>query len=122
MNSLKSLNLAVAFLLELGMLAAYVYWGFALDTNIFFRIIAGVGVPMVVVILWGIWLAPNADLRLRQGWLLALKTFLFGAASLALFISGARSLGIALLAFFAANQLLSLIWDQERAVVTERDE
>jgi hypothetical protein len=97
------------------MLAAYVYWGFHLDVNIFFRIIAGVGVPLVVIILWGIWLAPNADLRLGMLWLVLLKTFLFGLASLGLIVSGQASLGIIFLAVFAISEALGLTWGQENA-------
>ena len=115
MGNLKSLNLAVAFILELCMLAAYVYWGFHLDTNIFFRIIAGLGIPLVVIILWGIWLAPNADLRLEMVWLVLLKTVLFGLASLGLIVSGRADLGIAFLAVFAVSETLGLMWGQEKA-------
>jgi hypothetical protein len=114
MNGFKSLNLTLAFVLELSMLAAFVYWGFHLPTNIFFQIIAGVGIPMVVTILWGVWLAPNADLRLGLIWLVGLKTALFGLASLALISVGQSSLGVALLTAFAASEILGLIWDQEK--------
>lgn len=96
------------------MLAAFVYWGFHLPANIFFQIIAGVGIPMVVTILWGVWLAPNADLRLELVWLVALKTALFGLASLALISVGQSALGIALLTAFAASEVLGLIWGQEK--------
>lgn len=114
METLKSLNLAAAFVLELCMLAAYIYWGFHLDANIFYQIIAGVGVPMVATILWGVWLAPNADLRLGMLWLIALKTLLFALASLALVVSGEPGLGIILLAVYAASETLGLLWGQER--------
>jgi hypothetical protein len=114
MGILKSLNLALAFFLELCMLAAFVYWGFHLDTNIFFQIIAGVGVPLVVIILWGIWLAPNADLRLGLGWLVLLKTVLFGLASIALILSGQSRFGIGLLGIFAMSEIFGLIWGQEK--------
>jgi hypothetical protein len=114
MSILKSLNLALAFFLELCVLAAFVYWGFHLDTNIFFQIIAGVGLPLVVIILWGIWLAPNADLRLGLGWLVLLKTVLFGLASIALILSGQSQFGIGLLGIFAMSEIFGLIWGQEK--------
>jgi hypothetical protein len=114
MNILKSLNLSLALFLELCLLAAFVYWGFHLPTNIFFQIIAGVGVPLVVIILWGVWLAPNADLRLGLGWLIALKTVLFGLASMALIVSRQPQIGITLLAVFAIGEVLGLIWGQEK--------
>lgn len=114
MDLLKSLHAAAAFGLELCMLAAYTYWGFHLDANIFYQIIAGIGIPLVVVILWGIWLAPNADLRLGMSWLVVLKTILFGLASLALIVSGQEGLGIILLSVYGASETLGLIWRQEQ--------
>ena len=114
MDTLKSLNLAAAFALELCMLAAFIYWGFHLNVNIFYQIIAGIGVPLVVVLLWGVWLAPNADLRLGMSWLVVLKTVLFGSASLALIVSGQESLGIILLAVYAVSETLGLAWGQEK--------
>ena len=114
MNILKPLNLALAFFLELCLLGAFVYWGFHLNTNIFFQIIAGVGIPLVVILLWGIWLAPNADLRLGLGWLVVLKTALFGLASIALIVSGQSQFGFGLLGLFAASEILGLIWGQEK--------
>ncbi len=114
MNILKPLNLALAFFLELCLLAAFVYWGFHLHTNIFFQIIAGVGIPLVVILLWGIWLAPNADLRLGLGWLVVLKTVLFGLASIALILSDQPRFGIGLLGIFAVSEIFGLIWDQEK--------
>lgn len=114
METLKSFNLAAAFVLELCMLAAFIYWGFHLDANIFYQILAGVGAPMVVTILWGVWLAPNADLRLGVAWLILLKTILFALASLALIVSGQHGLGIILLAVYAVSETLGLIWGQER--------
>ena len=96
------------------MLAAFVYWGFHLPTTIFFQIIAGVGVPVVVTILWGTWLAPHADLRLDVTWLVVLKTLLFGLASLSLISVGQSALGVALLTVFAASEILGLVWGQEK--------
>ncbi len=114
METLKSLNVAAAFVLELCMLAAYIYWGFHLDANIFYQIIAGVGIPLVVIILWGIWLAPNADLRLRMSWLVVLKTALFALASLGLIMSRQPEVGILLLSIYVVSEGLGLIWGQEQ--------
>ena len=113
METLKSLNLAAAFLLELCMLAAYIYWGFHLDINIFYQIIIGIGAPLVVIILWGVWLAPNADLRLGMAWLVVLKTLLFGLASVGLIASGRPNLGIILLSVYVVSEVLGLLWGQE---------
>lgn len=46
MEILKNINLALAFLLELCMLAALGYWGFTPDQGLAIRVGAGVGVPV----------------------------------------------------------------------------
>jgi hypothetical protein len=114
MKSLKIINMALAFTLELCMLAAYIYWGFHLPVNVFYQAVAGIGVPLVVIILWGIWLAPNADMRLRLTWLVVLKTVLFGLASVALISVGEIGYGILLLSAFIASEILGLAWGQEQ--------
>ena len=43
---LKSVNLALAFLLELAMLAAYAYWGFQAGTSIIMKVVLGIGDPL----------------------------------------------------------------------------
>ena len=58
---LKSLNLALAFLLELCLLAALGYWGFRVGSGWIARIALGVGAPAVVIAIWGIFLAPTSS-------------------------------------------------------------
>ena len=62
MSLLKSANMALSFLLELCMLAALAYWGFQHEALIL-KIILGVGVPLAVVVIWGVFLAPRSARR-----------------------------------------------------------
>ena len=41
-----SSSLALAFLLELAMLAAYAYWGFQAGTSIIMKVVLGIGDPL----------------------------------------------------------------------------
>ncbi|HEV2473651.1 MAG TPA: YrdB family protein, partial [Chthonomonadales bacterium] len=61
----KNANLALAFLLELCVLAALLYWGFSTGPNIFTKIALGVGTPGVAISIWALFGAPNAARRLK---------------------------------------------------------
>ncbi|HLO32795.1 MAG TPA: YrdB family protein, partial [Anaerolineales bacterium] len=65
MNILKSLNLLVRFLLELCMLAALGYWGFKTQSGWVMKIIIGIGLPILIAVIWGLFLAPRATYPLQ---------------------------------------------------------
>ncbi|WP_131764892.1 YrdB family protein [Candidatus Protofrankia californiensis] len=113
MNILKSLNLLVAFMLELAMLAAFAYWGFHLDTNLFVKLLAGIGAPALIIVIWAMWAAPNASGRLSVPWLPLLKLALFGLAALSLYAGGKKDLAIEMFAVFVVSEALALAWHQE---------
>lgn len=81
-TALTGLNMSVGFLLEVAMLAAFCYWGFRLRSPAGF--IAGIGVPVLVIVFWGLFMAPRASRRMP--WpalpLVALLIFLASAAAL----------------------------------------
>ena len=79
---------ALAFLVELAMLAAYSYWSFVAHQNTTLRILLSVGVPALLILLWGKWLAPRAGSRLPMPWLAVAKLILYGGAALALYNAG----------------------------------
>jgi hypothetical protein len=68
----KQANLVLALLLELGVLVALAYWGFATGATIPVKIVLGMGAPAAVIIVWAIWGAPRSERRLqgRAYWLL----------------------------------------------------
>jgi uncharacterized protein DUF2568 len=74
--------MSVAFLLEVAMLAAFCYSGFRLGSPAGF--VVGIGVPVVVIVFWGLFMAPRAARRIP--WpalpLIALLIFLASAAAL----------------------------------------
>ncbi|WP_427018556.1 YrdB family protein [Pseudarthrobacter sp. P1] len=55
-------TMAVGFALEVAMLAAICAWGFRQDAP--WNYVLGVGLPAVVIILWGYFMAPKAQRRL----------------------------------------------------------
>ena len=65
MDALKSINLAVRFLLELCVLAAVGYWGFKTSSGWFLKILLGIGAPLLIAVIWGMFGAPKANLQLH---------------------------------------------------------
>jgi hypothetical protein len=112
LTAVKSFNLALAFLLELCLLAALAYWGYRSGSGLIGRIALSIGLPAAVIALWGAFLAPTSRLRLHQPWLLLAKVVLFGIAATLLYIAGRPGLAWALAALFAANSILVVAWEQ----------
>jgi hypothetical protein len=70
------------FLLEVAMVAALCFWGFMHPYP--WNVVLGLGVPAVVVVLWGIFMAPKAVRRLAPvtvAWV-SLGVFLASAVAL----------------------------------------
>ncbi|MGI8689818.1 MAG: YrdB family protein [Thermomicrobiales bacterium] len=109
---IKSLNLALAFFLELCLLAALGYWGFRIGSGWTARIALGIGVPAVVIAVWGAFLAPASSLRLHDPWLLLAMIVLFGAATAALYAAGRSTLAWILAALFVVNSIFVVVWGQ----------
>jgi len=104
---LKFIQLALAFALELAMLAAFAYWGFHTGGSALARLLLGIGVPLLVAVIWGVFMAPKSTRRLQGAAYLAVKVVLFGLAAVALVAAGQSLAGIAL----AAIYLVSLRWN-----------
>jgi hypothetical protein len=81
MDVLKALNLLVRFLLELCMLAAVGYWGFKTHSGWTMKIIFGIGLPVVIAVLWGLFIAPKATYPLSGISYLTLELILLQAQS-----------------------------------------
>jgi hypothetical protein len=107
---LKSMNLVLAFLLELAMLAAYAFWGFQIGNIMIVRIVLGIGIPLLVAVIWSLFMAPRSPKRLQGAAYLALKVVLFGLAIAALIVIGNRASGIVLAAVFVINTILLSVW------------
>jgi hypothetical protein len=110
LEALQSLNLALAFALELGMLAGFAYWGWSASDNVWIQTALAMGLPALVAVLWGWVLAPRA--RQPLPWLagLAIKTVLFVLAGIGLYVSGQDLFGVALVGLFAVHQVLAVLW------------
>ena len=118
LSLLKNLNLALAFLLELLVLAALCYFGFVIGPNIFVRISLGLGLPIVAIVIWAIFGAPRSKRRLKGFPFLLLQIIFFGSAAVALYVAGQRVLGIIFALVFVLNTILAYAWDQKESDVS----
>ena len=98
--------LALAFASELAALAALAFWGWTVPDSTLPRVRLAVGTSMLAAVLWGVFAAPQAPVRVLA--LAALvKLLVFGSAVAALAATGHPWLAVALAVAAAAGSLLS---------------
>ncbi|MEV6203380.1 YrdB family protein [Streptomyces sp. NPDC051771] len=87
MESLKGLYVVgdlVAFLVELVALGVLGWWGWSVADPVWLRIVLAVAVPGVTAVVWGMFAAPKARVRLPVAGVVGVKAVVFGAATAAL--------------------------------------
>ena len=112
MEILKGTNLLVRFLLELCMLATVGYWGFRTGSGWVMKVILGTGLPLLIAVVWGLFVAPKAIYPLRGPAHLGLGFVLLGTGAIALFASHRADLGWIYAVSLVANQVLMILWKQ----------
>ena len=111
---LGAANLAVRFALELALLAALGLWGFGLDAGWAVRAIVGITAPLIVLVIWGLFVAPKGALLLPEPWRVGLELVLFGIGCLALYRVDQPELAMALGVAALANISLMFVLGQRR--------
>ncbi len=109
MTAIKYANMALSFLLELAMLAAFGYWGLHTGATFITQIGLGIGVPILVAIIWGIWLAPASPRRVQEPLYLVLTLIIFGLAIIALGSAGQPTLAWIFGIVYAINVVLRYV-------------
>lgn len=109
---LKNINLGLSFFLELAMLAGFGYWGFQGDKSIWLKWVLGIGLPLVVIIIWGLWFAPKAAHRLNATAGIILSGILFLLSVFALYYAHQPVLAIIFFILIIINKILAVIWMQ----------
>lgn len=112
MAMIKVLTLLVRFLLELGILAAVGYWGFTTGTGWLGKVVFGLGTPLLIAVLWGMFGAPKAVYPLPGGWLLVFELIVFAAAPTALFATHRPGLAWLFVLIYLINKALMVLWQQ----------
>jgi hypothetical protein len=104
-------NLALKFLLELGALAAFAYWGSRTGPTAV-NVLLGIGAPLAMALVWGRWAAPKASHRLAGRGRIALELSVFALAALALVAAGAPVVAAIYAALVVINAVLMSVLDQ----------
>jgi hypothetical protein len=112
MNALKGINLAVRFLLELCMLASVGYWGFTTHSSWAMRILLGIGLPVLIATIWGVFMAPRSAHRLHGALFTIMDFILLGSGAVALYASGLVNLAWIYAAVLVISEILRLVWNQ----------
>ena len=111
-DAFKNINLGLSFLLELAMLVGFGYWGFHGDKSMWLKWMLGIGLPLIAIVLWGLWLAPNANHRLNITGGAILSSILFLLSAMALFNAQQPLLATVFTLIIIANRALMLVWKQ----------
>lgn len=110
LTAIKYGNLAVAFFLELCALAALGYWGFHVGSGMVAKVALGIGVPLVTAVMWGLFIAPRATVKLPAPVNVSLRILVFGLAAASLAVAGrttwAWAFGVAVVANLALVRVL----------------
>lgn len=112
-------NEILAFFLEVVALWAVGGWGWHVGSGVLLKLLLAIGLPLVAAVVWGLFAAPRAVVRLPVAGILAVKAVVFTAATLALSGSGHPVLAVAFAVVVVANTALLTIGRQAPPV--ERD-
>jgi hypothetical protein len=112
-------NEALAFGLELAMLAAIGWWGFESGPGRLTSALLGVGAPLAMACVWGVFAAPKARIRLPMAGVLVVKGLAFGAGAAAILALGHRGLAASFAAVAAVNTAVATV-DRDAAMRSGR--
>lgn len=112
MAVLRNVNLALSFLLELCMLAALGYWGFQTGSHLATKIVLAIGAPLVVAVIWGIFVAPKAIVPVSAPVHLLFQLVLFGLAIATLAQHDHTTMAWIFALVLAVNLALAFVWQQ----------
>ncbi len=109
---MKQANLLLALLLELGVLAALVYWGFVTGAALPVKVVLGIGAPVVAIIIWSIWGAPRSQRRLQGASYWLLRIAFNAAGAVALYLANQPIWAVIFVLLAAINCILGYVWKQ----------
>jgi len=108
-TTLVTTNLALKFMLELAGVAAYAYTAFRLVPHPIWRVVAAILAPLLVVVIWSAFMAPNSDTRLNAPWRVIAELTVFLGAAVLLWLADLRVPALVYGATAALCELLSVL-------------
>ncbi|MEO6905794.1 MAG: YrdB family protein [Ginsengibacter sp.] len=112
MKIIKSINIALAFFLEIAMLVAFGYFGFHYSQNTVMKYMLMITLPLIAMVLWGYFSAPKSKHRLQQPSRVVFVLTVFGAAIFFLNMTGETLLAAVFAIIVIINQLMLFILKQ----------
>ncbi len=110
--ALQVINLSVRFFLEIGALLVAGYWGFKTGNTGWMKGLLGIGIPLVMAVLWGLMGSPKAPVQLSVPFRFLLETVVFGLPVLFLFSLGKISPTWIYGVIVVINRILMWVWEQ----------
>ena len=117
--ALHAANETLAFLLEVLMLLALAWWGARSGSTTASAVLFGAAAPVAAAIVWGLFAAPKARIRLPLTGILAVKAVAFACAAAAIYALGHPAAGAAFAAVSFVNTALATV-DREAAFTSRR--
>jgi len=112
LQTIKNLNSALRFLLELAALASFCYWGVQQGDSTAAKIVLGVGAPVVMAIIWGLLVSPKARFEIPSIPKFVLGIVILALAAVALSNAGYPGLAIAFEVLIAVNAVLIIVLEK----------
>ncbi|WP_413303023.1 YrdB family protein [Bacillus sp. 1P10SD] len=112
MEALKAINLGVRFLLEVMVLVILGYWGFHVTQSSLIKIVFGIGTPLLVAVIWGMFGAPKAPYTLTGLPFWLLEIVIFGLPVVVLFLLEMQTMACLYGGMAVINLILMKVWNQ----------
>lgn len=103
-------NEVVAFLLELAALGSLGWWGFGAGHEGALRVLLGVGTPLLAIVLWALFAAPQARLRPCLALVLVVKAVVLGGGAAALYGVGHPAAAVVMAVVTVVNTALAEVF------------
>lgn len=112
LTSLPIVNLLIRFLIELGGLAIYCYWGYQIGQSTVSRLICSTAFPVVIAMLWAIFGSPKAIIPLHGLLHLAFELLLFLSPIVILVFFHHTNLAWIYGLIYVINRIFMALWKQ----------
>lgn len=100
------------FLLEICILVVLAYWGFHNSAGILAKCLFGIGTPLLVATLWGIFAAPRSNRRLTLVNRIIFALLLFLTSGLLLYQTGQTTYAIVFMIAAVVSQILVFVFEE----------
>jgi hypothetical protein len=110
MENIKLINKGIMFLLEICMLLSLSYWGFHNHASMAY--LYGIGLPVLVALLWGVFAAPKSKKRLPMPYRTFFSIGMFWMSGILLYATGLTVYAIAFMIVAFISGTLAYIFEK----------